>query len=184
MRPHVAREVMIATQAYRERYGDGAARAIDIGAGDGRHTLYLAQHGFDVLAVDGAPAGIELIRKKLDNQALQAELVVSDLRVYVIPENIDLLVSSFVVHLLPEPYEHIKACQAKVRPGGICSVATRHRFDHDPPEFWFPVDFELKTLFEEAGWFVLHAREEDNWRPEMKRIFRERAVVAIKPHVG
>lgn len=181
LRPEVAREVQVAADAYREKYGDGPARAIDLGAGDGRHTLYLAERGFEVTAVDGAPAGIDLIQQKLDKASLAANLVVADLRDYALPHDIDLWVASYVIHLLPEPYAHIQAWQEHVRPGGICSVASRGRFDHDPTEYWFPADFELKQIFEAAGWFILHAREEDSWRPEMEILFRQRAVVAIKP---
>jgi SAM-dependent methyltransferase len=177
----VGPEVRVAADAYRARYGEGRALAVDIGAGDGRHTLYLAERGFDVLAVDAAPTGIDLIRQRLNRDSLQAELVVADLRNYEIPAEVDLLVASYIIHLLPNPYDQIKSWQAKVRPGGICSISTRGRFPQDPDELWFPADFELKSLFEEAGWFVLHAREEDNWNAGMERHIRDRAVVAVKP---
>jgi len=176
----IAQEVMIAADAYRQRH-DEPGRALDIGAGDGRHTVYLAEQGFDVLSVDAAPSGIDLIREKLDAASLDAELVVADLRDYDLPDNIDLLVASYIVHLLPNPYEQIRTWQAKVRPGGVCSLSTRGRLPHDGDELWFPQDFELKQLFEDAGWFVLHAREEDNWRPVIEQHFRGRAVVAVKP---
>lgn len=177
----VAPEVRIAVEAYRGRYGDGPALAVDLGAGDGRHTRYLAASGFDVLAVDAAPSGIELIRQRLASDALQAELVVADLRSFEIPASVDLLVASYIIHLLPDPYQQIRQWQAKVRPGGMCLISTRSRFPHDPDELWFPADFELRRLFEKAGWFVLHAREEDNWNAQMARHVRGRAVVAIKP---
>ncbi len=180
----VGLEVHIAADAYRARYGEGTAHAVDIGAGDGRHTLYLAARGFDVLAVDAAPSGIELIRQRLKRDSLQAELIVADLRKYESPAPVDLLVASYIIHLLPLPYDLIDTWQAKVRPGGICSVSTRGRFPNDPDELWFPADFELKRLFEGAGWLVLHAREEDNWNAGMERPIRGRAVVAIKPETS
>jgi 2-polyprenyl-3-methyl-5-hydroxy-6-metoxy-1,4-benzoquinol methylase len=177
----IGREVRVAVDAYRARCGEAPARAVDIGAGDGRHTLYLAAQGFDVLAVDAAPTGIALIQQKLERESLQAALQVADLREYAIPGDVDLLVASYIVHLLPNPYDHIRAWQDSVRPGGICSLATRSRFPHDPDDYWFPADFELKRLFEDAGWFVLHAREEENWNPQMNIHARQRAVVAVKP---
>jgi SAM-dependent methyltransferase len=176
----VAQEVRLAARLYREQHGE-VGRAVDLGAGDGRHTMYLAQQGFDVLSVDGAPSGVALTRQKLERAGLAAELVVADLRAYNLPADIDLLVASYVIHLLPDPYTQIQKWQAAVRPGGMCLVSSRNRFDHDPAAYWFPADFELKRLFEEAGWFVLHAREEDNWVPDMGLHFRQRAVVATKP---
>jgi|GEM_PF-6557968 len=182
LRPDISREVVIAVDSYQQRYGEAHPRVIDLGAGDGRHTLYLADRGLDVLAVEAAPAGAELIRQKLSNAHLSAEVVVADLRDYTIPDDLDILISSYVIHLLPDPYEQIKLWQSKVRPGGVCSLATRATFgEQDPPHYWFPEDFELKRLFVDAGWEIIHAREEDNWNPYMSLLFRQRAVVAFKP---
>jgi 2-polyprenyl-3-methyl-5-hydroxy-6-metoxy-1,4-benzoquinol methylase len=181
---NIGPEVGIAADAIRGHYGEGTAHAVDIGAGDGRHTLYLAARGFEVLAVDAAPSGIELIRQRLKRNSLQAELIVADLRQYEIPASVDLLVASYIIHLLPNPYDYIETWQAKVRPGGVCSISTHGRFPHDPDELWFPADFDLKRLFEVAGWFVLHAREEDNWNAGMERHIRERAVDAVKPETS
>lgn len=177
----IGREVQIAVDVFRSLNEDDGGYAIDIGAGDGRHTLYLAEQGFDVLAVDAAPSGIALIRQRLKRESLTAELVVADLRNYVIPKDVDLLVASYIIHLLPDPYVHIRTWQDKVRPGGVCVLSTRARFPTDPDECWFPADFELKELFEKAGWAIFHAREEDNWNTKMNMFFRQRAVVARKP---
>lgn len=181
LRPTIDREVSLAAAAYRERYGDGPAQALDLGAGDGRHTLYLAAQGFAVTAIEAAPAGIDLIQQKLAAQNLSATLQAADLRDYTLPDEIDLLVSSYVIHLLPDPYEQIKKWQAGVRAGGIISLATRKAFAHDPDHYWFPQDFELRDIFHAAGWFILHAREEDNWEAQRNIHFRQRAIVAIKP---
>ncbi|MEO0564710.1 MAG: hypothetical protein AAF125_21575, partial [Chloroflexota bacterium] len=112
---------------------------------------------------------------------ISAELVVADLRTYEVPQNLDLLVAAYIIHLLPNPYDHLKAWQDAVRPGGIAVVSTRGRFPFDPPEYFFPELFEFRSKFEEAGWFILHAREEYNWRQPMNLHFRRSAVVAVKP---
>ena len=42
----------------------GAKRVLDLGCGVGRHALLLAEHGFDVEAIDGSPAGLAVMRER------------------------------------------------------------------------------------------------------------------------
>ncbi len=173
------REVEIGAGVYRQLHGDGPARALDLGAGDGRNTCYLAAQGFDVLAVDGAPTGLARLKSRLAEHALTAQVVAADLRHFVLPPQVDLLVASYVIHLLPEPYAFLRQWQAHTRPGGVCIVSTRGRFAHDPPFYWFPEPMALKYFFEFSGWEIYHAHEEVNRRPDL--MFRRTAVVARKP---
>ena len=41
----------------------GARQVLDLGCGVGRHALLLAEHGFDVEAIDGSPAGLAVVRE-------------------------------------------------------------------------------------------------------------------------
>ena len=41
----------------------GARRALDLGCGVGRHALLLAEHGLEVEALDGSPAGLAVARE-------------------------------------------------------------------------------------------------------------------------
>jgi len=41
----------------------GARRALDLGCGVGRHALLLAEHGLEVEALDGSPAGLAALRE-------------------------------------------------------------------------------------------------------------------------
>ena len=41
----------------------GARRVLDLGCGVGRHALLLAEHGFEVEAIDGSPAGLTVVRE-------------------------------------------------------------------------------------------------------------------------
>ena len=41
----------------------GARRALDLGCGVGRHALLLAEHGLEVEALDGSPAGLAVLRE-------------------------------------------------------------------------------------------------------------------------
>lgn len=54
-------------------------RAIDLGCGTGANAIFLAQHGFEVTAVDFAEAAIEKARQRADEAGVQVDFVVDDL---------------------------------------------------------------------------------------------------------
>lgn len=60
----VLQVVKEATQLFKEK---GYKRIMDLGCGTGRHTIYLAQQGFDVYATDISETGLEITKKKADN---------------------------------------------------------------------------------------------------------------------
>ena len=51
----------------------GAKRVLDLGCGVGRHALLLAEHGFDVEAIDGSPAGLAVVREAARGTRLAGE---------------------------------------------------------------------------------------------------------------
>jgi cyclopropane fatty-acyl-phospholipid synthase-like methyltransferase len=55
----------------KERQGQ---TILDLGCGTGRHTVYLAQQGFSVHGLDNSPHGLEMTRRWLADEGLQADL--------------------------------------------------------------------------------------------------------------
>ena len=53
-------------------------KILDIGSGEGRHVLQLAQTGFDVVGLELTKTGTETANKKLKNRKLHATLVLGD----------------------------------------------------------------------------------------------------------
>ena len=51
----------------------GAKRVLDLGCGVGRHALLLAEHGFNVKALDGSPAGLAVVRETAAERGLPGE---------------------------------------------------------------------------------------------------------------
>ena len=47
--------------------------ALDLACGAGRNALWLAEHGWSVTAVDGAPAAIDILLKRASERALRVE---------------------------------------------------------------------------------------------------------------
>lgn len=54
-------------------------RAIDLGCGEGDNAIFLAQHGFQVTAVDFSPAGIAKAKAKASQASAEVEFLVDDL---------------------------------------------------------------------------------------------------------
>src|ERR1700733_2684515 len=54
-------------------------KALDLACGAGRNALWLAEHGWEVTAVDGAPAAIEILRTRATERALEINAIVADL---------------------------------------------------------------------------------------------------------
>lgn len=59
--------IQTALPALQER----GARALDLGCGVGRHSLFLARQGFDVTAMDGSPAGLDYARAQAAEAGLE-----------------------------------------------------------------------------------------------------------------
>jgi SAM-dependent methyltransferase len=55
-------------------------RALDLGAGEGRHSVWLASLGWQVTAVDFSAAGIERGRRGADEAGAEVDWVVADVR--------------------------------------------------------------------------------------------------------
>jgi len=51
----------------------GARTALDLGCGVGRHALFLAEGGLDVVAVDGSAAGLKVLRETAAARSLTVE---------------------------------------------------------------------------------------------------------------
>jgi SAM-dependent methyltransferase len=68
-------------------------RAIDLGCGEGDNAIFLAQHGFQVTAVDFSPAAIAKARAKVRAAGTDVDFVIDDLtRLARIEGKFDLLV--------------------------------------------------------------------------------------------
>jgi SAM-dependent methyltransferase len=55
------------------------SRAIDLGCGEGDNAIFLAQHGFQVTAVDFSPAAISKARAKARDAGVDVDFLIDDL---------------------------------------------------------------------------------------------------------
>jgi len=155
-----------------------AGTALDVGMGQGRNSIFLAQQGWDVTGIDSSDEGIVQARKQADRLGLKIRAEVTTFEKFDFGENRwDLIVLTY------EPTKAIAPLVARaLKPGGAVLVEDRHL---DTRRVWPAgtfADNELVTLF--SGLRVL--RYEDVWaRPDwsargveerLVRLFAEKPV--------
>jgi len=150
-------------------------RALDLACGGGRHSLFLAEQGFDVDAVDISTVALAALREKADPEKIN--LIEADLDTFV-PEAgaYDMIVkTNFLDRGL------IVRAKAALRPGGIMVVET---YMADPgnekadanPDFLLQKE-DLISLFGE-GFTVLAYKE--FWNESHEKYRMRKQAIAVK----
>jgi len=130
-------------------------KALDLACGAGRNALWLAEHGWEVTAVDAAPAAIEILRARAAERGLKINAVVANLEkgeFEIEPSRWDLVAMCY--YLQRNLFEPAKR---GVAPGGIL-ISIVHV--NEPGEEGGPYRLrpgELEKYF--AGWEILHCHE-------------------------
>jgi tellurite methyltransferase len=151
------REPIPLVKGLSERIHQGSV--LEIGAGRGDNSLFLAGKGFDVLATDISPVAVTLIqeRAKADGISLRAQVL--DVDADKLPGNFDVIVCAFTLHYLDrtEALEAIKKMQAHTKAGGFNVLTTFTKegtfYKNASAGFYLDNKEELEALY--SGW-TLH----------------------------
>ncbi|MGE0132692.1 MAG: methyltransferase domain-containing protein [Blastocatellales bacterium] len=137
-------------------------RALDVACGVGRHAIWLAERGWQVIAVDSSRAAIEILRQRASGIGLAIDSHIADLERHefiIEPEAYDLIV---VCNYLQR--DLFPAIKAGVRVGGVV-IAAIAMVDEDPnvkpmnPAFLLKPG-ELRAKFAESeGWELMRGFE-------------------------
>jgi len=97
------------------------AKVLDLGCGEGRNALFLAECGFDVTAVDISESGIRKLSALAQERNLDIHSEVVDMRDYQFPHSFDLITSHGCLHLVERAswQRLISLFKAHTKPGGI-----------------------------------------------------------------
>ncbi len=95
-------------------------RALDLGAGEGRHAVWLAALGWQVTAVDFSPVGVERGRRGAQEVGVDVDWVVADVRTWEPPAGVtfDLVLLAYL-HLEDDVLSRARGWLA---PGGALVV--------------------------------------------------------------
>ncbi|HEX8653300.1 MAG TPA: methyltransferase domain-containing protein [Pyrinomonadaceae bacterium] len=139
--------------------GLAPGRALDIACGAGRHAVFLAEHGWQVTAVDSSSVGIRLTEQRARERGVTVDARVADLErgeFSIDPEAYDLIIIFY--YLQHDLWPQIRA---GVRPGGLV-VAAIHLIDESAdtrpmnPAFLLQPE-ELRAEF--SDWDIKHYHE-------------------------
>jgi len=149
-------------------------RALDVGAGLGRHAILLARHGWTVDAVDISLEGLAELRRRAQRAGVRVNLIAADLDDFVVrAESYDLIVQTFFLsrRLLPR-------LRRWLRPGGHLYIETHVRTPDDPARGRYALrPGELPQLM--RGWEIIAYAEGD--RPEGIHRFATAGALARRP---
>lgn len=149
------------------------AKVLDLGCGEGRLVLPLAEAGFRVKGVDVSAAGIQKTQRLAEERNLKVDVGVADLEQYSIEGEYDLILSDGVFHNIHREHAErlISEMKSHTRPGGYNLVKLFTTRVPPPPELAeFHIGlWEEEELFDRyTGWnflireaFILHDEHPD-----------------------
>jgi len=137
---------------------------LEIGADDGRNSLFLAAQGFSVEAIDISDKGIFKLTESAKKQSLSVKAWVADINTFIPEKSYDIILSTFVLHhlLREKALSIIKLIKDKTSSGGLNALATFTKegdFYRDKPDTdnFYPNKEELKDLY--SDWEILKYTE-------------------------
>ena len=151
-------------------------KALDLGCGQGRTALFLAQHGFEVTAVDQNELALEILQSIVEQEDLEMTVGLYDINSANLKQSYDLIVSTVVLMFLQADRipAIIRNMQDQTNPGGynliVCAMDTEDYPCQVPFSFTFKEgeladyykDWELVKYNENPG--HLHRRDENGNR--------------------
>jgi tellurite methyltransferase len=155
-----------------------AGSALDLACGPGRNSLYLAEQGWRVQALDGSSLAIEILRERARERKLVIDAQVADL------ERGEFEIKPGAYHLICDCYflqrSLISKMKLGLKPGGII-VAIVHLADANQPQ-GTPTRArpgELRAFFQD--WTIRHeyegkSRESCHQRPVAEMVAQKPAV--------
>ena len=130
-------------------------KALDLACGTGRNAIWLAQKGWDVTAVDGARAAVEVLEQRACKLNLNVKTIVADLQkgeYTITPSHWDLITICYYLQR-----DLIEPAKNGTRPGGILLMIVHTTEGDEQPTESRLRPGELAHYF--TDWEILHSYE-------------------------
>jgi cyclopropane fatty-acyl-phospholipid synthase-like methyltransferase len=85
-------------EAFVKKHARQGGKALDLGCGQGRDALMLAEYGYTVTGVDVSRVGVAQMLERANARGLPVRGVVADFYEYELPENFDAIVLDSILH--------------------------------------------------------------------------------------
>ncbi|MBK5274247.1 MAG: class I SAM-dependent methyltransferase [Desulfuromonadales bacterium] len=147
-------------------------RALDIACGEGRNSVFLAQHGFMVTGLDISDVGLAKACRRAEKAGVEVEFQQVDLDEYCFTEQFDLIINfNFLLReLIPQEMQALA-------PGGVLIIDTimasaELLASHNPT--YLLRKGELRKICEELDGEILFVEEKtDEEMPTARVLFRK-----------
>ena len=155
-------------------------KALDLGCGQGRNALFLAQHGFDVTAVDQNELSLEILQSIVEQEDLEMSVGLYDIHSASIGQTYDFIVSTVVLMFLQADRipAIIKNMQEQTSIGGYNLIVCAMDTEDYPCSVNFPFTFkegELANYYKDWEFIKynenpghLHRRDENGNRIQLR----------------
>lgn len=130
-------------------------RALDLACGAGRNALWLAEHGWNVTAVDASEAAIDILRSRAADRIVTVDARVADLEKHEF--QIGNLRWDFIAICYYLQRDLIEPAKQGLVPGGILLVIVHVTDPGEEPTAHRLRPGELNNYF--SGWEILHYYE-------------------------
>ena len=132
--------------------GQLTGTVLDVGCGTGENALYLAERGFAVVGIDGAPTAVKKARAKAKRRGLNALFEVADALDLSMPQKFDTVLDSGLFHVFSdEERDRFRdSLKRVVKPGGTYFLMC---FSDQEPGDWGPrrvTQAEIRSVFSGA----------------------------------
>ena len=130
---------------------------LELGAGEGRNSLFLAGHGLEVTAKDISDVGVDKINKLAEAKGLNIKAEVADVSDLSLDNNFDVLISTFMLHHLSrrEAIKLIEQMKEHTNVDGLNAITAFTKngdfFKRNPEtDDFYPEEGELKDIYSDC----------------------------------